>query len=147
MKLRDLEDTGGGTNAAIGSMEVKAMTQHDLISWYFDYQTSRYDFYPTVSVPLQVAATSFRRGLCVFARSINDSLYALPCCRQAFGSNEEVQAEVVLITKIVQHLIRKEAVLVVVEIPARNAGEDDIGYAKRQQRERVLALNPNYTTE
>ena len=63
------------------------------------------------------------------------------------GSNEEVQAEVVLVTKIVQHLIRKEAILVVVETPPRNPGEDDINYARRQQRERILALNPNFTSE
>lgn len=68
-------------------------------------------------------------------------------CRQALGSNEEVQAEVVLVTKIVQHLIRKEAILVVVEIPQRNEGEDDATYARRQQRERILAINPNYTNE
>lgn len=42
MKLREVEETGGGTSAAIGSIEVAAMSQHDLITWYFDYQTSRY---------------------------------------------------------------------------------------------------------
>lgn len=68
-------------------------------------------------------------------------------CRRALSSNEEVQAEVILVSKIVQHLIRKEAVLVVVETPARNPGEEDASYAKRQQRERVLALNPNYSVE
>ena len=68
-------------------------------------------------------------------------------CRQAFTSNEELQAEVALVTKIVQHLIRKEAVLVIVETPVRNSGEDDSNYARRQQRERILAVNPNYSVE
>ena len=73
----------------------------------------------------------------------------IPCvlCRGAFSSHAEVQAEVTLVTKIVQHLIRKEAVLIVVETPARNEGEDDASYARRQQRERILALNPNYTLD
>lgn len=41
MKLTELEEAGGGANAAIGDFEVAAMTQHDLITWYFDYQTAR----------------------------------------------------------------------------------------------------------
>jgi len=41
MKLREVEETGGGATATVGSLEVAAMTQHDLISWYFDYQTAR----------------------------------------------------------------------------------------------------------
>ena len=64
-----------------------------------------------------------------------------------YASHEELQADVTLVSKIVQHLIRKEAVLVVVETPARNPGEDDASYARRQQRERVLAINPNFSSE
>ena len=41
MKLREVEETGGGATATVGSLEVAAMTQRDLISWYFDYQTAR----------------------------------------------------------------------------------------------------------
>ena len=41
MKLREVEETGGGATATVGSLEVAAMTQHDRISWYFDYQTAR----------------------------------------------------------------------------------------------------------
>lgn len=41
MRLKEIEESGGGTNAAIGNIEVAAMTQHELITWYFDYQTSR----------------------------------------------------------------------------------------------------------
>ena len=68
-------------------------------------------------------------------------------CRQAYASHEELQAEVTLVSKIVQHLIRKEAVLIVVETPARDSGEDDYNYARRQQRERILAINPNLSAE
>lgn len=61
MKLREIEETGGGTQAAIGSIEVAAMSQHDLITWYFDYQTSRY-----VSQDMFQDTSSFSRGRQVF---------------------------------------------------------------------------------
>ena len=67
--------------------------------------------------------------------------------REALGSAEEVLAEVPLVTKIVQHLIRKEAVLIVVEMPARHEGEEDAAFARRQQRDRILAVNPNFIME
>ena len=67
--------------------------------------------------------------------------------RQAFSSAEELEGEVSLVSKIVQHLIRREAVLVVVETPQRNEGEALADFNKRQQRERYLAINPNYSFE
>ena len=42
--------------------------------------------------------------------------------RQAFSSAEELEGEVSLVSKIVQHLIRREAVLVVVETAAAQRG-------------------------
>ena len=68
-------------------------------------------------------------------------------CRQAFSSAAELEGEVSLVSKIVQHLIRREAVLVVVETPQRNEGESLDDFNKRQQRERYLAINPNYSFE
>jgi hypothetical protein len=67
--------------------------------------------------------------------------------RQALPPTEELKAEVVLVSKIVQHLITKQAVLLVVDTPARQPEEDDMAYARRVQKERLLAVNPNYTME
>ena len=69
------------------------------------------------------------------------------CRRGVLTSNEEAQQELLLVSKIVQHLIRREGVLIVVESPTREPGEDDRTFAKRQQRERVLAVAPTYTDE
>lgn len=41
MRLKEAEEGEGRTSATIGTIEVAAMSQHDLITWYFDYQTSR----------------------------------------------------------------------------------------------------------
>lgn len=53
----------------------------------------------------------------------------------------------VLVSKIVQHLISKQAVLLVVDTPQRQPEEGDEAYAKRTQRERLLAVNPNYALD
>ena len=52
--------------------------------------------------------------------------------------------EIVLAEKIVAHLIKRESVLLVVDQPEQLEGESGADYARRAQRERVLALNPNY---
>ena len=41
MKLREMEGTSEGQSAVVGTVAVPAMTQHELITWYFDYQTAR----------------------------------------------------------------------------------------------------------
>ena len=41
MKLKELEETGDGESATVGDVEVASMSQHTLITWYFDYQTER----------------------------------------------------------------------------------------------------------
>eukprot|EP00884_Botryococcus_braunii_P020929 jgi/Botrbrau1/751/Bobra.0181s0010.1 len=66
---------------------------------------------------------------------------------QAVPPMEELRNEVVLVTKIVQHLISKQAVLLVVDTPQRQAEEDDSAYNRRVQKERLLAVNPNYTLD
>lgn len=58
-----------------------------------------------------------------------------------------LREEFVLVGKIVQHLIRTVGVLLVVETPERAPEDDDGAYARRVQRERVLALNPNFAVE
>lgn len=41
MKLREMEGTHDGHSASVGMLDEPAMTQHQLITWYFDYQTAR----------------------------------------------------------------------------------------------------------
>lgn len=68
-------------------------------------------------------------------------------CRKAFSKTEEVSAEFVLVSKIIHHLIRKDNALIVIDTPSRNEGEPLDAFNKRQQRERILAVNPNYAAE
>lgn len=67
--------------------------------------------------------------------------------RGAITTREQGVEEIVLAEKIVGHLIRREAVLLVVDQPERREGESGIEYTKRVQMERVLALNPNYSID
>ena len=69
------------------------------------------------------------------------------CCRKALNNTAEVSAEFVLVGKIVNHLIRKDNTLIVIESPSRQEGEQFDVFSKRQQRERTLAVNPNYVAE
>ena len=68
-------------------------------------------------------------------------------CRKSYTSTAELTQELTLVTKIVHHLIRRDNALIVVDAPQRSEGEADQEYAKRQQRERVLAVNPNFAAE
>ena len=45
---------------------------------------------------------------------------------------------------IILHLIKNDAVLVLVEDPQQNEGEADEVYRARRLRDRVLAISPNY---
>lgn len=45
---------------------------------------------------------------------------------------------------IMNHLINKDAVLVLVEEPQQNPDEADDVYRARRLRDRVLAISPNY---
>lgn len=49
--------------------------------------------------------------------------------------------------RILGHLVRRHAVLLVVAEPERRADEADADFARRVQAERVLAVNPNYALE
>lgn len=68
-------------------------------------------------------------------------------CRKAFSKTEEVTAEFVLVSKIIHHLIRKDNALMVIETPSRREDEPLDAFNKRQQRERILAVNPNHSPE
>lgn len=68
-------------------------------------------------------------------------------CRKAFSKTEEVSAEFVLVSKIIHHLIRRDNALVVIDTPSRREDEALEVFNKRQQRERILAVNPNYAAE
>ena len=52
-----------------------------------------------------------------------------------------------LVGRIVSHLIRARGVLVVVEVPGQQAGEVPLEYRRRCVRERLLAMNPNFSDE
>ena len=60
---------------------------------------------------------------------------------------EALKQEFLLVGKIIGHLTRVAGVLVVVDTPERRPSEGDPAYAKRAQRDRVLAINPNYVVE
>lgn len=62
-------------------------------------------------------------------------------------TEEQLKEEFLLVGKIIQHLIRIMGVLVVVETPERAPSDSDTAYARRVQRDRVLAVNPNYVVE
>ena len=69
-------------------------------------------------------------------------------CRQVSQMTEEdLKEEFVLVGKIIAHLVRVMGVLVVVETPERAPSDSDAAFARRVQRERVLAVNPNFVTE
>lgn len=70
-----------------------------------------------------------------------------PLCRKSYTSTAELSQELTLVTKIVHHLIRRDNALIVVDAPQRSEGEADQDFAVRQQRERVLAVNPNFAAE
>lgn len=65
----------------------------------------------------------------------------------AIATREDGVKEIVLAEKIVAHLIKREQVLLVLETPEKRAGETQTEFAKRCQLERILALNPNYSTD
>ncbi|GIL42829.1 hypothetical protein Vafri_681 [Volvox africanus] len=55
--------------------------------------------------------------------------------------------ELEVVSKIINHLIRKGDTLAVLSRPARQLGEDDASYLQRMQAERVLQLHNNYAPE
>ncbi|KXZ56847.1 hypothetical protein GPECTOR_1g764 [Gonium pectorale] len=55
--------------------------------------------------------------------------------------------ELEVVSKIINHLIRKGDTLAVLSRPARKTGEDDTSYLERMQRERVLQLHDNFAPE
>jgi len=67
--------------------------------------------------------------------------------RGALTTQAEVEVEGVLAGRILGHLVRKQAVLLAVDEPARREGEADGDFARRVQAERVLAVNPNFALE
>ena len=59
----------------------------------------------------------------------------------------DLASERALVGRIVSHLIRARGVLVVVEVPGQQAGEVPLEYRRRCVRERLLAMNPNFSDE
>ena len=59
----------------------------------------------------------------------------------------DLASERALVNRIVSHLIRARGVLVVVEVPGQQAGEVPADYRRRCVRERLLAVNPNFSDE
>ncbi|BDA47708.1 DNA replication licensing factor MCM6 [Coccomyxa sp. Obi] len=62
-------------------------------------------------------------------------------------TEDQLKEEFLLVGKIIQHLIRVMGVLVVVETPERAPTDSDTAFARRVQRDRVLAVNPNYVDD
>ena len=77
----------------------------------------------------------------------SDDLVVLLWCSHQYQSTEELSKDYVLVCKIVHHLIRRDNVLIVLSTPSRLDDESNQDFAKRQQQERVLAVNPNYSLE
>lgn len=69
------------------------------------------------------------------------------CCSHQYQTTEELSKDYVLVCKIVHHLIKRDNVLIVLSTPDRHEEESNQDFAKRQQQERVLAVNPNYSAE
>ena len=68
-------------------------------------------------------------------------------CSQQYQNTEELSRDYVLVCKIVHHLIKRDNVLIVFSTPSRLENESNKDFAKRQQQERILAVNPNYSLE
>ena len=68
-------------------------------------------------------------------------------CSHQYQTTEELSKDYVLVCKIVHHLIKRDNILIVLGTPDRNEGESSQKFAKRQQQERVLAVNPNYSAD
>lgn len=64
-----------------------------------------------------------------------------------YHSTEELSKDYVLVCKIVHHLIKRDNVLIVLSTPDRAEDESNKDFANRQQQERVLAVNPNYSLD
>lgn len=64
--------------------------------------------------------------------------------REAVQSREQGVQEIILAEKIITHLLRREKVLMVLEMPQRREGEPAADFTKRLQLERVLGIHPNY---
>ncbi len=71
----------------------------------------------------------------------------LPVCRGKVANQDAALQELEVVSKIINHLIRKGDTLAVLSRPARQAGEDDSTYLARMQAERVLQLHDNYAPE
>lgn len=64
-----------------------------------------------------------------------------------YQSVDELSKDYVLVCKIVHHLIKRDNVLIVLSTPSCSVEESNQDFARRQQQERVLAVNPNYSLE
>lgn len=68
-------------------------------------------------------------------------------CSHQYQTTDELSKDYVLVCKIVHHLIKRDNVLIVLGTPNRKENESNQDFAKRQQQERVLAVNPNYSAD
>lgn len=62
-------------------------------------------------------------------------------------NQEAALLELEMVSKIINHLIRKGDTLAVLSRPVRQPSEDDTSYMQRMQTERVLQLHDNYAPE
>lgn len=60
---------------------------------------------------------------------------------------EAGEREYEIVFKIINHLIKREGILVVVAAPRRQPGESELAFRNKLWRERRLALSPSYVPE
>ncbi len=75
------------------------------------------------------------------------SPHTFSICRGKVPNQAAALQELEIVSKIINHLIRKGDTLAVLSRPARLAGEDDGSYLQRMQAERVLQLHDNYAPD
>ena len=68
-------------------------------------------------------------------------------CRRGGLDGDALETEISLVNKLIHHLIRKDNILIVVEAPEQAPDESRDEWARRYQRERILAANPNYVLD
>ena len=67
--------------------------------------------------------------------------------RRAVQTYDQGERAYHLAFRVINHLVRREGLVVVVTVPRRREGEGEAAYRGRLWRERVLALSPSYVPE
>lgn len=161
-RLHEVEATGD-----LPGSSTQGLPQKELLSWYFDKMVERcalpalpiHNAWHTQIQLLRALRRNVKRislqkhapystsasqhSACL----IEAPIYAVLLCSHQYQTTEELSQDYRLVCKIVHHLIKRDNVLIVLGTPDRNEDESNEAFAKRQQQERVLAVNPNYSVD